>query len=357
MYACMVNFMTKKISIIGASGYTGGELLRWALTHPEMQVQQITSERFAGQAATKLNPNLRGFTPLSFTSVKELSTDVDAIFICTPHKAASPYVKQFWETGAKIIDLSADFRIHSKSTYARYYQEHPCPELLDKAVYGIPELHREAIKNAKLVACAGCLATSVILPLAPLIKNKLIATDGIIADSKISSSAAGASFDLSTHHPERSGTVRSYKPSGHRHIAEIEQELSEINGSPVSVGLTPHGIEMVRGILSTVHVKLLHETKDLEIWKAYRSFFAGSPFVRLVKDQNTLYRYPEPKPLIGTNFADIGFEIDNEKNRMIVMSAIDNLVKGSGGQAIQSFNLMFGLDEKTGLWQPGFHPL
>jgi N-acetyl-gamma-glutamyl-phosphate/LysW-gamma-L-alpha-aminoadipyl-6-phosphate reductase len=349
--------MTKKISIIGASGYTGGELLRWALIHPEMQVQQITSERFAGQAAYKLNPNLRGFSTLAYSPVKELKTDVDAIFICTPHKTAAPYVKQFMETGAKIIDLSADFRLKSKETYAKYYAVHPHPELLGTAVYGIPELHREEIKNAKLVACAGCLATSTILALAPLVKSKLISMDGIIADSKIGSSAGGAGFDISTHHPERSGTVRSYKPSGHRHTAEIEQELSAINGAPVSVGLTPHGIEMVRGIMTTVHARLAGKTADVDVWKAYRSFYSGSPFVRLVKDQNTLYRYPEPKPVVGTNFADIGFELDSEKGRIIVMSAIDNLVKGSGGQAIQCFNLMNGFDEKMGLWYPGFHPL
>lgn len=349
--------MAKKVSIIGASGYTGGELLRWALLHPEMEVTQITSERFAGQAAYKLNPNLRGFTQLQYTPVKTLSTDIDAVFICTPHKTAAPYVKQFWETGAKIIDLSADFRLKSKETYAKYYQEHPNPELLGSAVYGIPELHREEIKKAKLVACAGCLATSAILALAPLVKSKLISTDGIIADAKIGSAAGGAGFDISTHHPERTGTVRSYKPSGHRHIAEIEQELTAINGSPVSVGLTPHGIEMVRGILTTVHARLNGSPKDVDFWKAYRSFYAGSPFVRMVKDQNTLYRYPEPKPVVGSNFADIGWELDAEKGRVIVMSAIDNLVKGSGGQAIQCFNLMNGFDEKMGLWMPGFHPL
>ena len=349
--------MTKKIAIIGASGYTGGELLRWALMHPEMEVSQITSERFAGQSAYKLNPNLRGFTALQFTSVKSFNTDIDAVFICTPHKAAAPYVKQFMETGMKIIDLSADFRLHNKDTYAKYYQVHPHPDLLGKAVYGLPELHREEIKKAKLVACPGCLATSIILPLAPLVKAKLISVDGIIADSKIGSSAGGAGFDISTHHPERQGSVRSYKPHGHRHTAEIEQELSAINGAPVSVGMTPHGIEMVRGIMSTVHVRQTGKIADIDLWKAYRSFFTGSPFVRLVKDQNTLYRYPEPKPVVGTNFADIGWEVDAEKGRIILMSAIDNLVKGSGGQAIQNFNLMNGFDEKLGLWQPGFHPI
>lgn len=347
----------KKVAIIGASGYTGGELLRWALLHPEMEVMQITSERFAGQAAYKLNPNLRGFTQLAFVPVKELKDDLDAVFICTPHKAAAPYVKRFWETGAKIIDLSADFRLKNKDTYAAYYQEHPAPELLDKSVYGIPELHREQMKNAKLVACAGCIATSSILALAPFIKNKLISTEGIIVDTKIGSAAGGAGFDISTHHPERQGSVRSYKPSGHRHTAEIEQELSAINGSPVSVGMTPHGIEMVRGILSTIHARLNGTPADVDFWKAYRSFYSGSPFIRLVKDQGTLYRYPEPKPVVGTNFCDLGFEVDKGHGRVIAMSAIDNLVKGSGGQAIQCFNIMNGFDEKTGLWMPGFHPI
>ena len=349
--------VAKKISIIGASGYTGGELLRWALMHPEMEVFQITSERFAGQSAYKLNPNLRGFTTLAFSPVKQLSTDVDAIFICTPHKTAAPYVAQFLETGAKIIDLSADFRLKNKDTYAKYYAVHPHPELLEKAVYGIPELHREEIKNAKLVACAGCLATSVILPLAPLIKNKLILPEGIIADSKIGSSAGGAGFDISTHHPERSGTVRSYKPSGHRHTAEIEQELSALALSQVSVGLTPHGIEMVRGILSTVHARLSGKAADIDLWKAYRSFFAGSPFVRLVKDQNTLYRYPEPKILQGTNYCDIGFELDKRVNRLVVIGAIDNLVKGTAGQAVQAMNLMSDFPEIEGLEFPGLHPI
>jgi len=349
--------MAKKISIIGASGYTGGELLRLSLVHPEIEVSQITSERFKGISAFRLNPNLRGFTKLEFTSVKELSNDVDTIFICTPHKTAAPYVQRFWETGAKIIDLSADFRLHSKDAYAKYYQQHPCPEMLDKAVYGIPELHRDKIKAARLVACAGCLATSSILVAAPLVKSKLIDSSTLLLDSKIGSSAGGAGFDISTHHPERSGTVRSYKPTGHRHTAEIEQELSEISGSPVSVSFTPHGVEMVRGILTTAHAKLSGKFADVDFWKAYRSFYASSPFVRFVKDQNTLYRYPEPKPVIGTNFADIGFEIDVEKQRVVAMCAIDNLVKGSAGQAIQNFNLMNGFDEKTGLWQPGFHPI
>ncbi len=354
--------MAFKISIIGASGYTGGELLRWALMHPQMEIAQLTSERFAGTPVTKLNPNLRGFTQAQYVPVKELNTDVDCLFLCLPHKVSAPFVKQYIETGVKIIDFSADFRIHNAATYAQYYQPHPCPELLPRAVYGLPELHREEIKKAQLVSGVGCLGSSVTLALAPLVKEGFIQTDTIIADAKIGSSAGGAGYDISTHHPERQGVVRGYKPTRHRHIAEIEQELNEVASSAgkpadVSVGLTPHGVEMVRGIFSTVHARVAKPLKDVDIWKAYRSFYAGSPFIRLVKDKDTLYHYPEVKPVIGTNFADIGWELDESKPRIVVMSAIDNLMRGSAGPAIQNFNLMFGLDEKTGIWQPGFHPI
>ncbi len=354
--------MSFKISIVGASGYTGGELMRWALLHPQMEIAQVTSERFAGTPVTKLNPNLRGFTTAEFVSSKSLNTDVDTLFLCLPHKVSAPFVKQYIDTGVKIIDLSADFRLHDAKVYEKYYQPHPCPELLSRAVYGLPELHREQIKKTQLVSGIGCLASSVILAAAPLVKAGLIDPSHIIADSKIGSSAGGAAFDISTHHPERQGTVRAYKPTGHRHVAEMEQELHEVAqaaGTPsnVSVGFSPHAVEMVRGILSTVHAPMSRPLTDLDVWKAYRSFYSGSPFIRLVKDKGTLYRYPEPKPVAGTNFADIGFEIDADHNRIVVMSAIDNLVRGSAGPAIQCFNLMHNLDEKTGLWVPGFHPI
>ncbi len=365
--------MSYKISIVGASGYTGGELLRWALIHPQMEISQVTSERFAGTPVTKLNPNLRGFTQAEFVSSKALNTDVDTLFLCLPHKVSAPFVKQYIETGVKIIDLSADFRLHNPKTYEHYYQPHPCPELLPRAVYGLPELHREAIKKTQLVSGVGCLASSVILAAAPLVKAGLIDPSHIIADSKIGSSAGGAAFDISTHHPERQGTVRAYKPTGHRHTAEMEQELGELAQAAiasgawappagarapyVSVGFSPHAVEMVRGILSTIHAPVTRPLSDIDVWKAYRSFYANSPFVRLVKDKGTLYRYPEPKPLIGTNFCDIGFELDADHPRIVVMSAIDNLMRGSAGPAIQCFNLMHNLDEKTGLWVPGYHPI
>jgi N-acetyl-gamma-glutamyl-phosphate/LysW-gamma-L-alpha-aminoadipyl-6-phosphate reductase len=346
-----------KASVIGASGYTGGELYRLLLMHPQVQVQEITSERFAGEFATKIHPNLRSFSQQKFSSVKDMKRDSDVVFLCTPHEKAMDYVAEFMNSGMKIIDLSADFRLRNAQTYERYYTKHRHPELLSQAVLGIPELHHEEIRNAKLVGAAGCLSTSVILALAPLVKNGLIDTERIIADAKIGSAAAGASFDISTHHPERQGVVRSYKPTGHRHTAEIEQEMSLLAGRQVRVGLTPHAVEMVRGIMSTVHCWLPKQLADIDMWKAYRGFYRDSPFVRLVKEKGTLYRYPEPKMVVGTNFCDIGFELDPTMPRVVVMSAIDNLVKGSGGQAIQCMNLMFGLDEKEGLWRPGMHPI
>lgn len=343
-----------KASIIGASGYTGGDLLRLLLMHPEVEVDKITSERNAGNHVTKLNPNLRKFTDLKFTSVKDIGNDMDVVFLCVPHKTAQDYVKQFYDSGIKVIDLSADYRLRKKEDYEKYYTEHKYPELLGEAVYGMPELHKDEIKNAKIVASPGCLATSAILACAPLVKEKLV--DNLIIDSKIGSSAAGTKYDLSSHHPERRGTVRSYKPTEHRHIAEIEQELSLVAGSKIKIGFSPHQVDLVRGILTTVHATPSKELKDVDLWKAYRSLYNDCPFVRLVKDKQTVYRYPEPTVVAGTNFCDIGFEIDTNISRIVVMSSIDNLVKGSGGQSIQCMNLMFGLDEKTGLWYPGLHP-
>lgn len=343
-----------KASIIGASGYTGGDLLRLLLMHPETEICKVTSQRHAGKPVTKLNPNLRKFTEIVFSPIEEVGTDMDVVFLCLPHKTSQEHVKQFHDSGIKVIDLSADFRLREKSRYEKYYCEHKYPELLEKAVYGMPELHKEDIKNAGIVGCPGCLPTSAILACAPLVKKGLVRD--LVIDSKIGSSSAGAAFDLSTHHPERRGTVRAYKPTGHRHIAEMEQELSALAGKELKVAFSPHQVEMVRGIFTTVHAVPTMELSNVDIWKAYREFYSDCPFVRMVKDKQTVYTYPEPTVVAGTNFCDIGFEIDDNVPRIIAMSAIDNLIKGSGGQAVQCMNLMFGLDEKMGLWYPGLHP-
>lgn len=356
--------MTKNIraSVIGASGYTGGELLRLLLMHPQVEVKSVSSERNKGMPVTSVHPNLRAITQLEFVEAANINTDVDVLFLCTPHGASVKLVEKYLSSGVKIIDLSADFRLHNASDYPKWYgHPHPHPELLKKFVYGMPELHREEIRKAQYVASPGCLSTSAILALAPLAASGLIDVGRIVVDSKIGSSAGGASADESTHHPERAGTVRAYKPTGHRHTGEIEQELSALaGGRKVWVSLSPHAIELVRGIFTTAHCFLApgkEGTKDIDLWKTYRSFYKDSPFIRLVKEKSGVHRYPEPKLVMGTNFCDIGFELDAHGPRLVVMSSIDNLVKGSGGQSIQSMNLMFGLDEKTGLWIPGMHPV
>lgn len=339
-----------KISIVGASGYVGGELLRLLLQHPQIEIHQATSERFAGKPITTVHPNLRKRTDLKFCSVNDLEK-VDFLFIALPHAKLMNNFEKFSSLANKIIDLSADFRLKNPEDYQKWYGlEHPQPELLSQFVYGMVELHREAIKKAKYVSGVGCNATSVILPLYPLFKNNLIdLSQPVVAESKCGSSEGGNKSSDASHHPERSGCVRSYKPTGHRHIAEMEQELGhKINFSATS-------IEMVRGILMTAHIFVKEGTTELDIWKAYRKEYGNEPFIRIVKERMGLYRYPEPKILSGSNYCDIGFALD--KNRLVVIGAIDNLVKGAAGQAVQAMNIMSGFDEKTSLEFSGLHPI
>lgn len=331
-----------KVGIVGGSGYTGGELLRLLVQHPKVEVAGVSSERLVGEYVRQAHPNLRNFCDLKFVAREDMP-EADFLFFGTPHGVSMGMVPQYLETGVKIVDMSSDFRLRNPGDYDKWYgHAHTCPELLEKSVYGLPELHADEIAKAQLVAGPGCIATSVVLGLAPL-KGKI---ESVIVDSKIGSSAAGNKPNMSTHHPERAGAIRSYKPTGHRHTAEIMQELG------IETHLSPHTIELVRGILSTCHV--MAEMEDIELWKIYRDFYSDAPFVRLVKERKGVYRYPEPKILAGTNFCDVGFESGG--GRIVVMSALDNLTKGSAGQAVQCFNLMNGLDEKTGLWFPGIHP-
>jgi N-acetyl-gamma-glutamyl-phosphate/LysW-gamma-L-alpha-aminoadipyl-6-phosphate reductase len=267
-------------------------------------------------------------------------------------------VPKLLEVGLKVIDMSADFRLKNPEGYVKWYGwEHSSPELLKEAVYGLPELHRQEIKKARLVACPGCMAVAAILGLAPLVRNKLIERDRIVVDAKIGSSAAGSTPSLATHHAEKFGGVRPYKPVGHRHIAEIEQELNFLTDNPLRVSFSPHTVNMARGILSTIHVFLTEPLTVREIWKIFRSYYQGEPFIRLVRYQRGLYRLPNSKVVIGTNFCDIGFELDTHLNRLVVLSAIDNLMKGAAGQGVQCLNVILGVNEKTGLESVGFHPV
>ncbi|HEX7003426.1 MAG TPA: N-acetyl-gamma-glutamyl-phosphate reductase [Trueperaceae bacterium] len=346
--------MTEKIrvAIVGASGYAGGEFLRLALGHPQLEVVQATSERNAGLPVPLVHPNLRGFTSLRFSSVNDLE-EADLLVLGLPHGETAARFDEFAALAPRIIDLSAEFRLRDPGAYLKHYgKEHPRPELLEEFVYGNPELHREELKGASRIAGAGCLATATILALRPLLRAGLAARSDIIAEGKVGSSAAGNRAGASSHHPERMGVVRTYSATGHRHQAEIAQEL----GGGAEVHLTATAVERIRGILVTAHVFLPDGTSDRDVLGAFRDAYDEEPFVRLVLARKGIHRVPDPKILDGTNFCDIGFELDNESGRVVVMSALDNLVKGTAGHALQSLNIAMGWDERMGLGFTGLHP-
>jgi len=350
-----------RVGIVGGSGYVGGELLRILLNHDQVEVSVVTSRKNKGDYVFRTHPNLRGLTNMKFSDVdvESLASKCDLVFTALPHGSSAKMVSRILERGLRVIDLSADFRLKDPRLYEIWYDwKHPCPEFLQKAVYGLPELHRDEIKGAVLVANPGCMATSAILALAPLIKEDMIEPLRIIVDSKIGSSAGGASPTIFTHHAERYGVIRPYEAGHHRHIAEIEQELAEIGKREVNVAMTPHAVNTVRGILSTCHTFV--KDKDItvmELWRVYRSLYRGCPFVRIVRDSQGLQRLPDPKFLIGSNYCDLGFDVDGHSRRIVVFSAIDNLIKGAAGQAVQNLNLMLGLDETKGLNVPPLHPI
>ena len=338
------------VAIAGGSGYAGGELLRILLAHADAEVVQVTSERLAGRFVHRAHPNLRGLTRLKFVPLAEL-TDCDVLFSCLPHGESARRIDDFRAVAERIVDLGADFRLADPAVYERFYgRPHPRPELLGRFVYGIAELNRDALRTASLVACAGCNATATILALRPLYQAGV--AQSAVVEVKVGSSEAGNRASDASHHPERSGAMRSYKPTGHRHMAEIEAVLS----GPVHFSAT--SVEMVRGILATCHVFVDRHAglDDKALWKIYRRAYALEPFVRIVKERAGIHRYPDPNILAGSNYCDIGFEADRSANRVVVLGAIDNLMKGAAGQAVQAFNIMHGLPERRGLEFPGLHP-
>jgi len=339
-----------RVSIVGASGYGGGELLRLLLQHPHVEVHQVTSERNAGKPVTRLHPNLRKRTSLAFCTISELEK-VDLLFAALPH---TEFMKRFGALSPlaeRIIDLSADFRLKHPDAYVRWYgTEHSHPEKLGEFVYGNVELHREEMRKAAYISGAGCNATATILPLWPLFRHGVVDTSlPVIAEAKCGSSEGGNAVSEASHHPERSGCVRSYKPTGHRHIAEMEQELGH------SIHFSATSIEMVRGILVTAHLFVKGEITEKDVWKAYREVYGKEPFIRIVKEKQGIYRFPEPKILAGTNYCDIGFELEGK--RLVVVSAIDNLMKGAAGQAVHAMNVAAGFEETAGLEFAGLHPI
>ncbi len=345
-----------KVSIAGASGYGGGELLRLLMFHPEIEIQQVTSESLAGKPVGRSHPNLRRVTDLKFSSMAELEP-CDVLCLCLPHGEAMKRWDALSGLAGRIIDLSADFRLRNPEDYPAWYgYEHTHPETLGQFVYGLAELYRDEIRETRFVACTGCLAATAILSLAPLVKAGVVDTTRLVVEGKIGSSAAGNRADRSTHHPDRSGAVRSFKPTGHRHTAEIVQELT-FSGQTPGVHFSATAIELVRGILMTTHAFASENLSERDIWSIYRAAYGREPFIRVIKERQGVFRYPDPKFLAGTNYCDIGFERDTHSERIVVMGALDNLVKGAAGQAVQALNIMYGWDERTALAFPGLHPV
>ena len=351
-----------RVGVLAASGYIGGELLRLLLQHPQAEITAATSRRYAGEYVFRVHPNLRGMTELKFTTNEpaKVIAASDVVFSALPHGESVKIVPEIADAGLKVVDLSADFRLSDPSKYPEWYRyDHPRPDLLEKFVLSIPEINRDEVKGARLVSSPGCMAITAILALAPLLREKSlqIDRDHIIVDAKVGSSGAGGKPSLSTHFSERFSVVRPYKPAGHRHAAEIEQVLATMAGEEVRVSMSAHAVNMVRGILITSHLFTAVEPKAPDIWKAYRAFYGGGGFVRMVRDKQGPFRLPDPKLVVGSNFCDVGFEIEQRTGRLVALSATDNLIKGAAGNAIQSMNLMLGLDEKTGLAMAPLHPV
>ncbi len=338
-----------KVGVIGAGGYAGGELLRILLGHPEVGEIVAGSESLAGKPVTVAHPNLRKRTQLEFVRYDDVA-GCDVVFLALPNGAHR--LTELRGRGKMIIDLSSDQRLRDPAVYREWYEaEHPHPELLASAVYGIPELHRAEIAGAAVITGAGCNATASILALLPLARAGLIdASRPIVIECKVGSTEGGREPGEDSHHPERVGVVRSFKPVGHRHTAEIEQELG------VRVQLSVTAVELVRGVLATAHVPVKAGLDDKACWRAYREAYAAEPFVRIVKERGGIFRYPEPKLLAGSNFADVGFAIDPRGDRVVALCAIDNLVKGASGNGVQAMNVACGFAETAGLEFPGLHP-
>ena len=345
------------VSIVGASGYTGGELIRLLLRHPRFDVQQVTSERLDGQFVHFTHPNLRRHTALKFVRAEALER-ADLLFLCLPHGSASRKIDKFAAIADRIVDLSADFRLRRPDDYERWYgTPHASPSWLERFVYGLPELYRAEISGATHVSGVGCNATATTLAIWPLANAGLLdPARGVICEVKVGSSEGGAVAGDATHHPERAGVMRSFAPTGHRHTAEVQQSL-RLRGIETAVHLSATAVDNVRGVLATAHTFVKPGVAERDVWRAFREAYNTEPFVRIVKERTGLYRYPEPKILAGSNHADVGFEMDAATGRVVGLCAIDNLMKGAAGTALQCANLMLGWDEALGLEFPGLHPI
>jgi N-acetyl-gamma-glutamyl-phosphate reductase len=341
-----------KVGVIGATGYTGVELIRLLILHPDIKVKVITSESKAGKKLSEIHPSLEGIANIELEKIGSISDyELDLVFLALPHRVSMDFVKEHGLDKFRIVDLSGDFRLESAKLYEKWYEKkHVCPNYLEKSVYGMPELNRDRIRNANLVANPGCYPTSAILALLPLIRQKIIETDSIIIDSKSGVTGAGASPKIFTHFPNQFGNFFAYGLKSHRHTPEIETILDTVSETPLQIQFTPHLLPIDRGILTTTYLTPKKPVNDEMVRDMYLNIYEKEHFVRVV-DQP-----PSVKNVRGSNFCDVYATYDERTNRIITISAIDNLVKGAAGQAIQNMNLMFGLLENTGLKYPPLNP-
>lgn len=339
-----------RAGIVGGSGYTGGELLRLLHFHPNVEVTQITSREHAGRYIHTAHPNLRGVSALKFIHPDALEA-CDLLFLALPHGTVARGIERYAGLSPKLIDLSADFRLDSPAAYERWYGEaHPAPDWLERFVYGLPEVNRERLRGADYVSGVGCNATAVNLALGPLANAGVL--ERAVIEIKVGSSEGGNKSNAGSHHPLRSGAVRTYKATGHRHLAEVQMIL----GADLPIHFAVTAIEMVRGVHLLAHCYLKESKVERDIWRLYRGAYRGEPFVRLVSGKVGLHRLPEPRVVAGTNYCDIGFELDEDGEHLVVIAALDNLGKGAAGSAVQAMNLMHEFDEMTGLEFPGIYP-
>ena len=338
-----------RVGIVGATGYAGAELVRILYGHPEVEVRILTSRQFAGVNFDRVYPALAGHVDLTCEelNVERMCDQVDIVFLALPHQLPMTLVPQLLEHNVRVVDLSADFRFNDAAIYESAYQPHTAKDLLDQAVYGLSEIYFEAIRSADLVGNPGCYPTSTLLPLIPLVRSKFLDPDSLIVDSKSGVSGAGRSLSMTSHFCEVNESFKAYKVADHRHNPEMNAILSREAGRPVELTFVPHLVPMSRGMLTTIYASLDGNIKTEDIRNCLTNAYSSHAFIRLCPDD----RIPDTLNVKGTNYCDIGFQLDKPKKRLILISAIDNLVKGAAGQAVQNMNIMLGLDETTGLNQ------
>lgn len=343
-----------RVAVVGATGYAGAELVRILTGHPDVTLTAVTSRQYAGEPFSTIYPALTGMTDLACEAydIDRLKDRADVVFLSLPHQLPMTLVPELLGKGLRVIDLSADFRFTDVSRYEAVYQPHAAPALLDQAVYGLSEVYAERIGSARLVGNPGCYPTSVLLPLIPLIRHGLVSPVNLVADAKSGVSGAGRSLSLAAHFCEVSESFKPYKVAQHRHNPEMDEQLGLVAGYAVHITFVPHLVPMSRGMLATSYAQIMPSVGYRHIMECLNDCYGACPFVRLCGDD----RLPDTRNVRGTNFIDIGFRLDDVGGTLILMSAIDNLVKGAAGQAVQNMNLMLGLDERAGL-MPVPYPL